>query len=153
MNKIVKPVPEDLQIRANAAAANGPRGYENAMISMIKALSNEAGPDELLAISYRLQALANLTSGADVAGLTMTLHDKEYKLVNETAFRAAAVCPLRLTGTMADVKFDLQSFSTWRFRTPNPKATGRPAGLKTGKAALHLTSSGCTHLRTGLGVM
>ena len=42
MNKIVKPVPEDLLIRASAAAANGPRGYENAMISMIKALSNEA---------------------------------------------------------------------------------------------------------------
>jgi hypothetical protein len=50
MNKIVKPVSEDLLIRANAAAANGPRGYENAMISMIKALSNEANrrPSPLL---------------------------------------------------------------------------------------------------------
>ena len=124
MNKIVKPVPEDLQIRANAAAANGPRGYENAMISMIKALSNEASPNELLAVSYRLQALANLTSGADVAGLTMTLHGKEYKLVNETAFRAAAVCPLRLTGTMADVKFDHQKFLDLALSYAEPEGNG-----------------------------
>jgi hypothetical protein len=110
MKKTVRTVPPDLLIRANTAAAEGPRGYENAMISMIKALSKEAEPDELLAISYRLQALANLAGDADLAGLTMTLHGKTYKLINEAAFRAAAVCPLRLAGTMAKVKFDHQQF-------------------------------------------
>lgn len=110
MRRPVRAVSGDLMIRANAAAVKGPRGYENAMISMIQALSKEAEPDELLAISYRLQALANLAGGADLAGLTMTLHGKTYKLINEAAFRAAAVCPLRLAGTMADVKFDHQTF-------------------------------------------
>lgn len=78
----VRAVSPDLLIRANAAAAKGPRGYENAMISVIKALSKEASSDELLAISYRLQPLANLSRGEDLSGFTMNLQDRDY----QTAF-------------------------------------------------------------------
>jgi hypothetical protein len=35
----IRQVSPALMIRANLAAANGPRGFENAMISIIKALS------------------------------------------------------------------------------------------------------------------
>jgi hypothetical protein len=118
MRKTVKTVAADLVIRANAAIADGPRGFENAMISMIKALSKEAEPDDLLAVSYRLQALANL------AGLTMTLHGKTYKLISEAAFHAAAVCPLRLTGTMTDVKFDRQKFLDLALTFAEPEGNG-----------------------------
>jgi hypothetical protein len=123
MKKIVRTVSADLLIRANTAGAEGPRGYENAMISIIKALAKEAEPDELLAISYRLQALANLADGEDLAGLTMTLDGKTYKLINEAALRAAAVCPLRLAGTMAKVKFEQHTFLDLALTFAEPEGT------------------------------
>jgi hypothetical protein len=108
----VKPVSADLLIRANLAAADGPRGFENAMISIVKVLSKEANPDDILAISYRLQALAQLfhAEGKDVAGFSMTVDGKEYKLVNGAAFKAAAACPLSLPDTGWDVRFDRDRF-------------------------------------------
>ncbi|THD55970.1 MAG: hypothetical protein E8A46_04490 [Bradyrhizobium sp.] len=93
MAKSVRKVSADLLIRATSAAADGPRGLENATISIIKALSKEASSDDLLAITYRLQALAKLTQGDDISGLTMNLHGREDKLINEAALKAAATCP------------------------------------------------------------
>jgi hypothetical protein len=58
MAKPVREVAADLLIRANRAAADGPRGFENATISIIKALSKEVSTDDLIAISYRLEALS-----------------------------------------------------------------------------------------------
>jgi hypothetical protein len=110
MGKPVRKVSADLLIRANNAAADGPRGFENATISIIKALSKEASTDDLLAITYRLQALAKLTAGADVSGLTMNLHGREYKLINEAAFKAAATCPLALRGKFGNIEFDRDEF-------------------------------------------
>jgi hypothetical protein len=106
----VRSVPAHLMIRANAAASEGPRGFENAMLSIIQALAKEADTEDLLAISYRLQALAKLTRGTDIAGLTMKLHGKEYYLINEAALKAAAACPLSLRGRLADVEFDEKEF-------------------------------------------
>jgi hypothetical protein len=120
----VRTVSPDLLIRANAAAAKGPRGYENAMISMIKALSKEASSDEMLAISYRLQVLANLSPGEGLSGLTMNLHGRDYQLINEAAFRAAAACPLSLTGTMADVAFDREKFLELALSFSEPEGNG-----------------------------
>jgi hypothetical protein len=111
MSGPVREVTPELLIRANEAAADGPRGYENAMISIIKALSKEATPDDLLAVTYRLQALANLHRGAeDIAGFTMSQHGKEYKLISEAALKAAALCPLTLSDEMADIQFDRERF-------------------------------------------
>jgi hypothetical protein len=97
-------------ICANNAAADGPSGFENATISIIKALSKEVSTDDLLAITYRLQALAKLTAGADVSGLTMNLHGREYKLINEAALQAAATSPLALRGKFGDIEFDRDEF-------------------------------------------
>jgi hypothetical protein len=77
MSKPVRKVSADLLIRANNAACDGPRGVENAAISIIKALSKDASTDDLLAVTYRLQALAKLTQGGDISGLTMNLHGRE----------------------------------------------------------------------------
>jgi hypothetical protein len=40
----------------------------------------------------------------------MNLHGREYKLINEAAFKAAAACPLAWGGTMADVEFERDEF-------------------------------------------
>jgi hypothetical protein len=54
----------------------------------------------------------------------MSLHGKTYKLINEAASHAAAVCPLRLTGTMADVKFDHQKSLDLALSFAEPEGNG-----------------------------
>jgi hypothetical protein len=110
MTEPVREVSADLLIRANEAASKGPRGFENATISIMKALSKEVSAGDLIAISYRLQALANLTRRDEISGLTMNLNGREYKLINEAAFKAAAACPLVLRGTSGDAEFDREEF-------------------------------------------
>jgi hypothetical protein len=124
MSETVKEVPADLLIRANIAAIDGPRGFENATISIIKALSKEASTDDLIAISYRLQALATLTQGDDISGLTMNLHGREYKLINEAALKAAAACPLVLRGTFGEVEFDREEFLQFALTFAEPEGNG-----------------------------
>jgi hypothetical protein len=99
-------------MRANLAAAEGPRGFENAMISIVQALSKEASPDDLLAVNYRLQALAHLLhhEREDIAGFTMSVDGKEYKLINDAALKAAAACPLSMADMVSDIQFDRGKF-------------------------------------------
>jgi hypothetical protein len=124
MTELVREVPAELLIRANNAAAKGPRGFENATISIIKALSKEVSIGDLIAISYRLQALATLTRGDDVSGLTMNLHGREYSLINEAAFKAAATCPLVLRGTFGDSEFDREEFLRLALSFAEPEESG-----------------------------
>ena len=123
MAEQVREVAADLLIRANSAAAAGPRGFENATISIIKALSKEVNTDDLIAISYRLQALATLTRGDELSGLTMKLHGRDYKLINEAAFKAAATCPLTLRGTFGEVEFDREEFLRLALSSVEPDGT------------------------------
>jgi hypothetical protein len=120
----IRQVPADLLIRANNAAAAGPRGFENATISIIQALSKEVSTDDLLAISYRLQALAKLTQGDEVAGLTMKLHGREYNLINEAAFKAAAACSLVPGDTFDEVEFDRKEFLRLALSFVEPEGNG-----------------------------
>jgi hypothetical protein len=117
MTEPVREVPVDLLIRANIAAAKSPRGF--ATISIIKALSKEVSTADLIAISYRLQALATLTRGDDVADLTMNL-----QLINEAAFKAAAACPLVLRGTIGDSEFDREEFLRLALMFARPEGNG-----------------------------
>lgn len=106
----VREVSADLLIRANKAAAAGPRGFENATISIIKALSKEVSPDDLLAITYRLQALATIAQSNDSTGLTVRPHGREYNLINEAGFEAAAACSLVSGDVFGEVEFDREEF-------------------------------------------
>jgi hypothetical protein len=124
MSKPVPKVSADLLIRANNAACDGPRGFENATISIIKALSKDASTDDLLAVTYRLQALAKLTQGGDISGLTMNLHGREYKLINEAALKAAATCPLVLRGTFGEAEFDREKFLQLALSFAEPEGNG-----------------------------
>jgi hypothetical protein len=124
MTEPVRQVSPDLLIRANNAASKGRRGFENATISIIKALSKEVSTDDLIAISYRLQALATLTCGGEISGLTMNLHGREYKLINEAAFKAAAACPLKFQGTFGETEFDRQEFLQLALSFAEPEGNG-----------------------------
>jgi hypothetical protein len=124
MAKSVRKVSPDLLIRANSAASDGPRGFENATISIIRALSKEASADDLLAITYRLQALAKLTQGDDISGMTMNVHGREYKLINEVALKAAATCSLVLRGKFGECEFDREKFLQLALSFAEPEGNG-----------------------------
>jgi hypothetical protein len=83
----------------------------------------EASTDDLLAVTYRLQALAKLTQSGDISGLTMNLHGREYKLINEAALKAAASCPLVLRGKFGEAEFDRDKFLQLALSFAEP---GRP---------------------------
>jgi hypothetical protein len=103
MSKPVRKVSADLLIRANNAAAS---------------------TDDLVAVTYRLQALAKLAQGGDISGLTMNLHGREYKLINEAALKAAATCPLVLRGKFGEAEFDREKFLQLALSFTEPEGNG-----------------------------
>jgi hypothetical protein len=67
-------------------------------------------PDELIAVSHRLMALARLLHDGQGGQWTLTVEGKEYRLVNEALFRAAAKAPLQERKMVRDVKFNPKEF-------------------------------------------
>ena len=113
MGEPVREVCANLLIRANSAAKDGPPGSENATISVINALSKEVSTADLVAISYRLQAFSGLT-----------MHGRDFKLINEAALKAAATCPLVLPGTFGEVEFDREEFLRLALSFAEPAGNG-----------------------------
>jgi len=107
-DKAVPAVSFDLLNRAHTVAADRPKGFENSMISMIGVLSKEVGSDELLAASYRLQALANISRDGGLSHLK--LNGNEYQLIDESVFKAAAICPLAFAETTTGFEFNREKF-------------------------------------------
>jgi hypothetical protein len=55
----------------------------------------------------------------------MKVHARKYKLVNEAAFKAAAACPLDLSGTTAELKFDREEFLQFALSFAEPEGNGQ----------------------------
>jgi hypothetical protein len=105
-------VAPELLIRANlkAVAENEKYGSADTTVSIIAALGDKHDADELIAVSYRLMALARLLDEEKAGEWTLTVEGKEYKLVNEALFRAAAKAPLRERNVVRDIKFEPKEF-------------------------------------------
>ena len=111
MLHVVKPVDPKLLIEANDAVS-AQRGKGDATFTMIAHFDNRLEADDLLAISYRLQALASLIQKGEGPAWVIHSKGKEYKLVNEAMFRAAAITPLSIEEDqlMANLAFDTDAF-------------------------------------------
>jgi hypothetical protein len=105
-------VAPDLLIRANlkAVADREKYGSADATVSIVTALADKHQPDEVIAVSYRLMALARLLGEEQGGHWTITVEGKDYKLVNEALFRAAAKAPLRERKTVGEMKFSTKEF-------------------------------------------
>jgi len=73
-------------------------------------MTKQAEQMGLLAVSYRLGALAKLMQAGEGGKWTLPGLNPEYHLVNECVFRAAARAPLFEARTVGDVSFDPQAF-------------------------------------------
>jgi hypothetical protein len=78
--------------------------------ALVKTLADEHRPEEIMAVSYRLGALAKLIQDGEGQEWTITVLHKTYRLVNEAMFRAAARAPLFEARTVGQVAFDPKIF-------------------------------------------
>lgn len=110
--KVIPTVPFELLRRGHEGviADRELHGTGDLTFALVKALSKTSQPHEILAVSYRLGALAKLIEDGDGEKWTITVLHQRYKLVNEALFRAAARAPLLERRTVGEVAFDPKVF-------------------------------------------
>ena len=110
MARYIRPVSPDLLIQANAkiAADREKYGSPDVEVSIVTGFADDHDVDELIAVSYRLRALAKVLRNGDSNHWTPNVGNKEYKLVSEALFRAAAKTRLKQAKTVGEVAFDVR---------------------------------------------
>jgi hypothetical protein len=107
----VPPISYELVKAANDALVEK-KGQGDATVTLVVALGGKYSSDEILAVTYRLQAMQRIVLDGKRPAWTRDLKDKPYKLVNEAMFRAAARTTLKYTSEMqvSDIAFDEAEF-------------------------------------------
>jgi hypothetical protein len=105
-------VPFELLIKGHkgVTAYRERHGHADLTVALVTTLADGHQPGEILAVSYRLGALAKLMQAGEGGKWTLPGLNPEYHLVNECVFRAAARAPLFEARTVGDVSFDPQAF-------------------------------------------
>jgi len=109
---LIPTVDPDLLIAAETKVAEdmATEGPSDPTLSVVVALSGRCEPDEMIAISHRLSALANLLAGDEARGWTRKVEGKTYTLVHEDLLRAAATAPLEKVEMVRDLRFGPEIF-------------------------------------------
>jgi hypothetical protein len=109
MARYIRPVSPDLLIQANAkiAADREKYGSPDVEVSIVTGFADDHDVDELIAVSHRLRALTKVLRNGDSNHWTLNVGNKEYKLVSEALFRAAAKTRLKEAKTVGEVAFDV----------------------------------------------
>jgi hypothetical protein len=110
--KPIPTVPFDVLIKGHEGVNADHEEYGSAepTLSLIKTLSGDHKPEVILAVSYRLGALAKLLKEGEVKPWTIAVNPETYHVVNEALFRAAARAPLFEARTVGDVSFEREAF-------------------------------------------
>jgi hypothetical protein len=95
MSQIIEPVDPDLLIEANNIVSKQ-RGEADSMVILVGHFYKRLEPEKILAIQYRMVALSNLIKSGASSPWVISKDGQDYKLVNETMFRAAAITPLSI---------------------------------------------------------
>jgi hypothetical protein len=104
MAKKYKPIPAvplDVLIKGHEGVIE--YGPGDLTISLVRTLHKDHKPEEILAVSYRLGALAKLLEEGEGKPWTFAITNENYHMVNEAVFRAAARAPLMEAKTVGDV--------------------------------------------------
>jgi len=108
MLKTVPIVDPSLIIEANnAVSKRGGKG--DATVTMVIHFNGRLDPETLIAIDFRMVALANTVKIPQQNPWIISIKGKKYKLVGEAMFRAAAITPLSFDPTkpVRALKFDI----------------------------------------------
>jgi hypothetical protein len=111
--KPIPPVPFNLIIKGHEQITADHEKYGSAepTVSLVRALAADHNPEEILAVSYRLGALAKLIKEGEGKPWTFAVTQDNYHMVNEALFRAAARAPLMEAKTVGEVAFDPKIFT------------------------------------------
>lgn len=111
MPHVIEPVDPKLMVEANELLAKE-RGRGDPTVTIVMNFADKHSSDELLALTYRLQALAKLIVGGHGPAWVLDVKGKKYKLVNEAMFRAAARAPLSIDEDqlISELSFDVDAF-------------------------------------------
>ncbi|WP_316219423.1 hypothetical protein [Bradyrhizobium sp. SZCCHNR2026] len=93
MTRSVEAVDPALLIEAHQIVTKK-RGTHDSSIILEGHFLERLEPEAILALQYRMLALANLVKGDTKSPWVIFEKGKDYRLVNETIFRAAAITPL-----------------------------------------------------------
>jgi hypothetical protein len=85
-------------------------GTADTAVSVVVALAGLCTREEVIAVSFRLTAFAELLHQGDGEEWTIKLKGKSHTLVNEALFRAAAPAPLFEAPTVGELAFNLDTF-------------------------------------------
>ena len=131
MARYIRPVSPDLLIQANAkiAADREKYGSPDVEVSIVTGFADDHDVDELIAVSYRLRALAKVLRNGDSNHWTLNVGNKEYKLVSEALFLAAA--KTRSNRPRPSERSRLMFGSCWRRPSKKCHQAERPSVLKT----------------------
>jgi|SRR6185312_5536656 hypothetical protein len=115
MPKKLKPIPAvpfDVLIKGHEGVIEDRDrfGPGDPAISLVRALHKEQKPEVIIAIDYRLRALARLISEGDGKPWTYAITEDNGHVVNEALFRAAARAPLFEAKTVGQVAFNRDDF-------------------------------------------
>jgi hypothetical protein len=110
--KSIPAVPFEVIIKGHegVTAYRERHGHADMTVALVTTLGDDYKPNEIIAVSYRLGALARLVRQGQGGKWTIPVLNQEYQLVNESLFRAAARAPLFEARTVGDVSFDPETF-------------------------------------------
>lgn len=110
--KMIPPVDPDLLIDAETQVATDhlEDGPSDPALSVVTALSGRCAPEEMIAISNRLTALAHLLSDHEAPGWIRKVEGASYTLVHKHLLRVAATAPLQETRMIYDLRFGPEIF-------------------------------------------
>ena len=77
----------------------------DSLVSIVAALHDKCEPKEMIAISHRLTALANLVVAGDADVWTIHVAGEDYTLVRNALVWTAALAPLQETEMTRDLRF------------------------------------------------
>ena len=110
--KPIPAVPFDLISRGLDAVNEDKEKYGSAepTISLVRVFHKERKPEEIMAVSYRLIALAKVLQEGKGKPWTFAVNGEGFHMVNEALLKAAARAPLFEAGTVGKVAFEHDAF-------------------------------------------
>ncbi|MGN6311832.1 MAG: hypothetical protein ACTHNN_20015 [Xanthobacteraceae bacterium] len=110
--KPIRAVPFDALIKGHEDVIDDRErlGPGDPTISLVRTLHGEQKPEIILAIDYRLRALAKIISEGEGQPWAFAITEDKGHMVNEALFKAAARAPLFEAETVGQVAFDRDQF-------------------------------------------
>jgi hypothetical protein len=102
----MQPVPVELVLAANQAIHDVHGSGADTLLTISHALLGKCSTWEIVSVHMRLDALTRAFKGAPSNEFVINAHGRDYKIMNEVLFHAAAKVPMTYIETEDEYVFD-----------------------------------------------